>query len=301
MTDSHRPPSPAEAPPAAAQESTPGQCPVVVLDDGTWAVRGHADVLHVATTPEVFSSAGRRHLHVPNGMDGEEHRRFREVVDRHLDDSRILPLAGMITQVCDQAAADLLEPGTVMEVVHDFGRQVAVRVQCRWLGWPETLEEELLEWIDANFAATRSGDGARNAEVAAWFDRIVTDLVTERREREASGGILPNDPTTLLLHDTVADPEAPGGSRPLTDPELVSMLRNWTAGDLGSIAACIGVVVHHVATHPEEQERLRGLSGAEEEHADELDAAVDEMLRLNDPFPSNRRTTVRDTELSTLR
>nr|WP_281497286.1 cytochrome P450 [Ornithinimicrobium sp. F0845] len=204
----------------------------------------------------------------------------------------------MITQVCDQAVADLLEPGTVVEVLHDYGRQVAVRVQCRWLGWPESLEGELLDWIEANFAATRSGEAARNAEVAAWFDRIVTDLVDDRRRRLAAGEDLPEDPTTGLLHDTVADTAAPGGQRPLTDPELVSILRNWTAGDLGSIAACIGVVVHHVATHLEEQARLRTLSGDEEHHTEELDAAVDEMLRLNDPFPFNKRRTLQDAELA---
>ena len=34
--------------------------------------------------------------------------------------------------------------------------------------------------------------------------------------------------------------------------EIVSILRNWTAGDLGSIATSIGVIVHFLATHPEE-------------------------------------------------
>lgn len=306
MTDSHLPTPPGSGatgpssatPPPAAQESTPGQCPVIVLDDGTWAVRGHADVLHVATTPEVYSSAARRHLHVPNGMDGAEHRRFRDVVDRHLDDSRILTLAPMITRVCEGAAAHLLSSTEPVEVVQDYGRQVAVQVQSRWLGWPESLESELLDWIEANFAATRSGESARNAEVAAWFDRIVTGIVADRREREAAGQTLPEDPTTALLNDRVADDEAPGGSRPLTDPELVSMLRNWTSGDLGSIAACIGVVVHHVAQHPQEQARLRALAADESEHTEELDAAVDEMLRLDDPFPFNKRVTTRETELA---
>lgn len=270
----------------------------MVLDDGTWAVRGHADVLHVATTPEVYSSAARRHLHVPNGMDGTEHRRFRDVVDRHLHDRRILPLAPIITAVCDEEATGLVGSVDPVEIVHDYGRQVAVRVQCRWLGWPQSLEPELLDWIEENFAATRSGVAARNADVAAWFDRIVTAIVADRREREAAGEQLPDDPTTALLRDRVADAHAPGGARPLTDPELVSMLRNWTAGDLGSIAACIGVVVHHVAHDPQEQHRLRELAVQEEVHAEELDAAVDEMLRLNDPFPFNKRVTTRETELA---
>jgi cytochrome P450 len=43
----------------------------------------------------------------------------------------------------------------------------------------------------------------------------------------------------------------------LTDADIVSMLRNWTAGDLGSLAAAIGVVVHLLATHRDVQEALR--------------------------------------------
>lgn len=287
-------------PPDASTETTPGRCPVVVLEDGTWAVRGHAEVLHVATTPEIYSSAARRHLHVPNAMDGDEHRRFRAVVDRHLDDAVIAPLWPMVRRVCDDAAVELLEdgPGARVDALHDLGRPVAVRVQSRWLGWPESLEDELLAWIEDNFAATASGDPVRNAAVAAHFDRIVHEVVQARRDLEARGEPLPDDPTTRLLHDEVEDPDAPGGRRPLTDPELVSMLRNWTSGDLGSIAASVGVVVLRVARDPGLQEELRALAREEERHTEELDAAVDEMLRIDDPFPSNRRVVTRATELA---
>lgn len=279
-------------------EPAEARSPVVQLPDGAWAVRGHAEVLEVATSPQVYSSRTHRHLHVPNGMDGEEHRRFRAVVDAHLADARILPLMPMITDVADRAAADLVASTSSADILHDFGRLVAVRVQCRWLGWPEELEPALLQWIDDNFAATRSGDGAGKAEVAERFDAIVRGILAERRARRDAGEHLPDDPTTRLLDDRVEDPQAPGGSRPLTDPELVSMLRNWTAGDLGSIASSIGVVVHQVATHPELQGRLRRLAHAESEHVDGLDAAVDEMLRIDDPFPSNKRITTHATELA---
>ena len=85
-------------------EPAEARSPVVQLPDGAWAVRGHAEVLEVATSPQVYSSRTHRHLHVPNGMDGEEHRRFRAVVDAHLADARILPLMPMITDVADRAA-----------------------------------------------------------------------------------------------------------------------------------------------------------------------------------------------------
>ena len=282
-----------------------GECPVVRGTDGTWEVRGHAEVLSVVTSPDVFSSRGRNHLHVPNGMDADEHRRFRTVIDRHLSDDRILALAPMVTAEANRVAIDVVTRATehhvgAVEIVHEVGRRVAVRVQSRWLGWPETLEDELLEWIEDNFAATRSGVRSQTDRVAEHFDRIIRTIVADRRDQEALGEQPPDDPMTRLLHDMVEDPAAPGGERRLSEPEIVSILRNWTAGDLGSIAESIGVVLHYVA-HPDNaalQEELRRLSSDEENHTEVLDSAVDEMLRINDPFPSNRRIVARTTELA---
>jgi cytochrome P450 len=125
-----------------------------------------------------------------------------------------------------------------------------------------------------NHAATRSGDRARTSAVAAAFDEIV---LTQVRRRRQMGSAAPNDPTTELLTVTV-------NGQLLPDADIVSILRNWTAGDLGSIAAALGVVVHFLATHPDVQEQLRA-GGAP------LAPAIDEILRIDDPFLVNRRVT----------
>jgi cytochrome P450 len=52
------------------------------------------------------------------------------------------------------------------------------------------------------------------------------------------------------------------------------------------MALCVGVLVHCLATQPALQSRLRaGVPDAE------LDAVIDEILRIDDPFVSNRRVT----------
>ncbi|MBN8508551.1 MAG: cytochrome P450, partial [Burkholderiales bacterium] len=89
---------------------------------------------------------------------------------------------------------------------------------------------------------------------------------------------------TELLHVAV-------DGRRLADADIVSILRNWTAGDLGSMAAALGVVVHFLATRPPVQAALRA-------GADDLAAAVDEMLRIDDPFLVNRRRVTRATEVA---
>ena len=166
--------------------------------------------------------------------------------------------------------------------IADIGTPFAVRTQVTWLGWPPDIEGELVEWMADNFAATRSGDPARTAEVAASFDALVGRQVRLRRE---AGQAAPRDVTTRLLHETV-------DGRPLTDDEVVSILRNWTAGDLGSLAACLGVLVHRLATHADRQDITRDRV-ARGEH-DAIETAIEEVLRIDDPFVANRRHTTRE-------
>jgi|SRR5680860_389584 len=77
--------------------------------------------------------------------------------------------------------------------------------------------------------------------------------------------------------------------RSLTTEEIVSSLRNWTTGDLGSLATSVGVIVHFLAKTPTLQQEIRALVAAGDRAA--LVAAVEEIPRIDDPFVSNRRVT----------
>lgn len=228
----------------------------------------HEDVVAVAADPVTFSSGASERRQVPNSLDPPEHAAYRAATDPFFGAERIAELEPGVRRI----AADLVAtaPETI-DAVHDLGYPFAARAQARWLGWTGT-EDRLLGWMADNHAATRSADRTRTAAVAAAFDAIVADQVQRRR---ALGEDAPADPTTELMRTEV-------DGRALTDAEIVSILRNWTAGDLGSIAACVGVILHFLATHPQVQTELRadpsGLAGA-----------IDEMLRIDDPFLVNRR------------
>src|SRR5690606_29816195 len=76
----------------------------------------------------------------------------------------------------------------------------------------------------------------------------------------------------------------------LSDEALISILRNWTVGELGTIAASVGILVHYLATHPALQEQLR-------KQPELLSPAIDEILRIHPPLIANRRITTRPVEL----
>ncbi|MCK0107204.1 cytochrome P450 [Marinobacter sp. S0848L] len=248
--------------------------PVVRNTNGEWVLLRHADILAAALDHKRFSSQVSRFLQIPNGLDGQEHTLYRTIVERYLSPEAVEPYLPTFQKVANELAANLPR-GEVVDAVNDIGAVFAVRAQCAWLGWPAKLEPDLLAWMQDNHAATRSGNHRRMAVVAEQFDDIIRSVIQPRR---ASGDAVPDDLTTKLYRQTV-------NGRLLTEAELVSILRNWTGGDLGSIALCVGVITAHLATHPELVMRIRDGSDAETE------AIINEILRLDNPFVSNRRIT----------
>jgi len=246
-------------------------CPVAASPRGVTLFR-HADVVAAAQDPGRFSSVTTLRCSVPNAVDPPEHARWRALIDPFFSTERIAVLEPRVRAIAD-ALIKGLPRNTTIDAVAEIGRPLAVRTQTDWLGWQGT-EDRLLAWIAENHDATRSGNREQTTVVAAAFDEMIGVQVEQRRRL---GDAAPNDPTTELVNAHVGD-------RALDDAEIVSILRNWTAGDLGSVAAALGVVVHSFATHPEVQQELRSDPSG-------LAPAVDEMLRIDDPFLVNRRVT----------
>jgi cytochrome P450 len=243
---------------------------------GEWVLLRHELVVQAALDADRFSSAVSGHLHIPNGLDSTLHAAYRRALDPFLAADALAPFHVDFRRI----AADLtgsLPRGVGVDAVHGLGTRFAVRAQSTWLSWPAALEERLVAWVAENQAATRSGDRAWTRLVAEDFDAMVRSVLEPRRAGGSPGGA--RDVTAALMRTCV-------DGRPLDDAEIVSILRNWTGGDLGSIALCVGVLTHHLASHPQLQARLRvGVPDAE------LDAVIDEILRMDDPFVSNRRIT----------
>ena len=253
-------------------------CPVARSPRGVTLLR-HADVLAAAADPATFSSSASQFRQVPNSLDPPEHTSFRAAIDRFFVPQRMRQLEPLLQAIARRIVAALPRESTV-DAMHDLGHPFAVCAQAEWLGW-QGIEPQLLAWMADNHAATRSKDRSRTAAVAAAFDVLVAAQVRRRREL---GLAAPRDPTTELLQVTIE-------GRRLSDADVVSILRNWTAGDLGSMAAATGVVVHFLATHREVQDDLRAGRG-------DLPAAIDEMLRIDDPFLVNRRVATRTTDVA---
>ena len=255
------------------------RCPVAYSDRLQWSILRHDDVLRVITDHETFSNNVSRHLTVPNGMDPPEHTVYRPIVESYFSSARLRAFEPVCREIVDDLTGQVVAAAPV-ELIADFALDVSVRILCAFLGWPTRLHTPLAAWTIRSRDAMRAMDQPALAEIAREFQDLVAEMLAQRRTADA----LPEDDlTTSLMHETVYD-------RPLDEPEIASILRNWTVGEIGTMSASIGILVHHLAEHPDLQNRLRA-------EPDVLPYAIDEMLRIHGPLVTNRRIATRAVEL----
>ena len=260
---------------------------VIKNEAGEWVLLRHADVVAAALDDKRFSSQVSRFLQVPNGLDGADHEHFRALIDSYLSKEALMPYVPVFKKVATELMSELPK-GKTLNAVDDIGAVFAVRAQCAWLGWSAELEPRLLQWMRDNHSASRSKDNARMAQVAQDFDDIIRLVISPYRNADAMAGMFNAsiDVNSIDMNSITAQLccERING-RELSEAELVSILRNWTGGDLGSIALCVGVIIAYIAQHPEQVNLWTKASDSE------LEAIIDEILRIDDPFVSNRRIT----------
>lgn len=263
----------------AAYDEMRQRCPVAHSAYLHWSLFRHDDVMRVLEDHQTFSSHASRHLSVPNGMDPPQHTAYRSIIEPYFSAQRVDAFAPQCRNIAANLVDGLPAAGEV-ELVTAVAQDFSLQIQSAYLGWPTDLHEPLRQWIRDNQEATLSGSKEAMSAVAYQFDGYITSLLAVRR---AAGAAAPDDLTTRLLRERIH-------GRPLADEEIVSILRNWTVGELGTISACVGILAHYLAARPELQQQLR-------ENKSQLPAAIDEILRIHAPLIANRRVTTKPVEI----
>jgi hypothetical protein len=255
------------------------RCPVAYSERLQWSVFRHEDILRVLHDPETFSSVVSDHLSVPNGMDPPEHTRYRHAIEPFFAADRVAAFEPETEAIANDLARGLSRAGTV-ELVAQLARPFAARSQCAFLGWPQDMAQELANWVTDNQAATLAQDRTRLSALAREFQDHVRGVLKSRRAKRSPAQ---PDVTDELLATTV------DGER-MTDDALISVLRNWTVGEIGTITAAVGIIAHALSVNTALQERLRARPA-------DIPRAVEEILRVHGPLATNRRVTTRPVRL----
>lgn len=251
---------------------------------GFHLVTRYADIDAAARDTETFTStdgAGIPPLPmigmIPIDVDPPLQRAYRKVMDPALTIGPVMEREPDIRAL----AAELIDP-LAGQAEFDVAQELAVHLPPRatlsFLGFPE---EDHAAMIKATDEVTRLR-GAENAEkIAASGGTMLMTCVKLVNDRRAAS---PKDDLLQLLLDGEVD------GRPLKDEEVVQYLAVLLFGAVDTTASAIAGSLWYLATHPEDQAKLRAL--------DEIPgAALDELLRWVSPLQGLGRTVTKDTEL----
>lgn len=263
----------------AAYDAMRERCPVAHSDYAGWSLFRHADVSRVLLDHASFSNRVSRHISVPNGMDPPEHTPYRKIIEPYFSAERMAEFEPICREIAEDLATSVLHQDHI-EIMADFAQPFALRIQCAFMGWPLNLQDTLLSWATRNAQATLARDRAALEELGQEFDALIADQLNLRRQ---AGSCADDDVTTALMQEQI-------DGRPLNDQEIASILRNWTVGEVGTIAASVGILAEFLAANPEVQQQVRA-------NPELLWQANDEILRLHGPLVDNRRRTTCPVEL----
>lgn len=254
---------------------------------GFWAVLRHADVVHVARHPEIFSSAAAgvvvedladdtlaRMRNMLLGMDPPRHQVHRAPISPHFRPKIVAAMELRVREICRDIVAEARERREV-EFVHDVAARLPTEVIGELFGLPRGDWAYLQKLAES---VSQSADGQAGAEMALY----AMDFARVRR-----GGERLDDLTTEIL-------DADFGGQPMNDVEfggffvqLVTAGNDTTKGMLSS-----GLLT--LLRHPDQLADLRADPGL-------LAPAVEEIVRYDNPLHYFRRTALVDTELAGVR
>ena len=178
-------------------------------------------------------------------------------------------------ELLDAIEARLDAGETVVDAAADYAQHIPVRVITHMLGIPREDEDRFLGWAIDIFqrAADDSAIGRRaTKEVLAYFEEQVADRRTE--------------PCDDLISELLA---ADLGGAPLTPKHVLGTCFLLLMAGIDTTWSSIGSSLWHLATHPDDRDRL----AAEPEL---LPQAVEEFLRAYAPV-TMARIAANDTEV----
>ncbi len=233
---------------------------------GYWTVTRYEDVREVIQRTGVFSS---RYSSVPKDiglgdfcipplhLDPPEHTRFRKLLANAFVPKRVAGYEAATRERVVSLLTSLVDGGQSFDASQDFARIVPTSVVCQLLGCPD-MTDTFTGWVQRLLdQATTNPEDAKAAGMEL-FQFLVTTVGRRRVE--------PGDDVLSFLTQAEMD-----GDR-LEDHEIVLVAALLVLAGIDTTWGTLATTIHHLATHPDDQRRLR-------EHPELIGSAREEFLR----------------------
>jgi cytochrome P450 len=260
------------------------QCPVTHSDErgGFWVVTRYEDVLRVAQDWETFSSelgvaipeTNMSVPAIPEHIDPPLHRAYKRLISAWFTPSVVrryeAPTRALVTRLIDE----FIEAGTC-DFMADFAQPFpGLAFFDLVLNAPADQVGEVSDLAQRASVPTNPDSRECWAALNDW----ITGFVTDRRAQAPRGDVV----------DAILSAEIEG--RPVTETEVLGLILLLILGGMETTAGALGQFMLRFCREPEIPALLR-------REPDLVPAAVEELLRLEDPFLAIGRTVRHDTQL----
>jgi cytochrome P450 len=254
-------------------------------DDGLLLVVGDAEVRHVLSHPEVFSSGidavtiGQVRPLIPLQIDPPHHRNYRKLLDPIFAPRRIALLEDRTRALVRDLVAAVVEDGGC-----NFHTAVAeplpTTVFLQLLGLPVSRAEEFLRLKDGIIrppVRTQEERVAHTAEVGQRIYAVLQEAIDERMEERS------DDVLSLFL-----DAEVEGHR--LTNDDVLDIGYLFFLAGLDTVTASLDCMLGYLARHPDQRRQIV-------DDPSLIQHAVEELLRWETPVQGVVRVATEDSEI----
>jgi cytochrome P450 len=236
---------------------------------GFWMLNRSKLVQEAFQTPEIFSSSATvptlpdpPYHFIPTMENPPRHRLYRSVLNPQFSPKVVATLEDSIRRDAITLIEELKDKGEV-DLVADFAMVFPTIVYLRVVDLPAEDTDLFVGWVEDVFAGLGNPKGADAMAAAMEGIRVYfTDLMADRR---ANPRPPENDFFGRLLTSNIGD-------RPITDDEFLNMALVLLLAGLDTVKSQLGYIFFHLATHPEDRQRLI-------DDPSLAPAAVEELLR----------------------
>jgi cytochrome P450 len=263
------------------------QCPVRRLADDAFSLLTMEDVLYVNKHHGVEQGSkylGSDKPAIPLGLDGEEHRKYRRLLDPVFTAKQIAPLADNVVELANELIDTFIDTGGT-DVYAAFCEPLPSTIFLSIMGLPMadleqfihfknlTLGNEVVEGLSPDERMARRGEAV--LWIHQYFDH---DLAVRAGEPSAR-----DDMIGQLMTAEVE------GER-LTRDDILSILGLLMIAGLDTVAASLACFLSYFARHPEHRREVVA-------EPSRMRSAVEELMRFESPVTEGFRIAMEDLTL----
>lgn len=260
------------------------RCPVAHTPRyrGVYLPTRYADIRDVAYNPDRFSSRrvvvreGDYRVNAPPiTSDPPEHRPMRMTLIPPFTPQAVAKLEPQTRRVCNELIDRIIQRADCDGAV-DYAQHIPVRIIAHMLGIPAEDGDRFRSWITMALQ-----EGVTNQAALKQAEQEISDYFARQiaRRREEPG----DDLVSFLIRARRPDGE------PFSDSQVLGALRLLLVAGIDTTWSAIGSSLWHLATHPDDRERLV-------REPELIGTAIEEFLRAYAPV-TMAREIVEDTEL----